>query len=57
MGYRCRITVDVEVLLIFLFDMDSCVRLPVSPSGVFAWYCWVEFPWRLYQYLRLVFLT
>jgi len=35
----------VGVLLLSLFDMDSCVRLPLPHSGEFARYCRVEFPW------------
>jgi len=34
----------VGALLLSIFDMDSCVRLPLPPSGVFARYCRVELP-------------
>ena len=40
----------VGLHLLSLFDMDSCVRLPLPPSGVFARYCRVEFPWRVCRY-------
>ena len=36
----------VGVLLLSLFGMDSFVSLQLPPSGVFARYCRVEFPWR-----------